>query len=320
MNKKNIFIFIIMIILIIIFTIIIKSKTNNYNEQEKVIIKNDENKTEQTNTWNISQKLDEEKKVENNTGQIVTTSESNEHNEYLKKLLEKQKYENSIPQSEKEKIDEYNFWELEKVKINLSNFQKWDFTIRNYIDYNRKYDPDIKPIKNCNYVSTENWKEPFIFWFKLESDKYKNKYWTWTYVYPKYDLPKDEICFWLMPSKIEEYNNWNNWCDDKNNDKFMRIIEEPCRWYISWYIYDDSNKNWIKDEWETWVEWYVIMWTIIVKTDKDWYYSFGDIWWKRELRFRKIPTWYDYSGSDTITINIEKWVIKENINFWVYKR
>lgn len=291
MNYKNISLVIIVISIIIVSIFAINKK------EEKIITQNIE-----TNSWQL------ETKTIAQTWIIVSNSEIKETNTWV--IIKK---DEELTQEEKEEIDKYNFEQLELVKSNLSNFQKWDFTIRNYIDYNRKYDPDIKHIRNCYYVSTENWKEPFIFWFKLESDKYKEIYGLWYYVYPKYEIQKDELCFWLW--------EWS-WCIDKNYTNFMSIISDNCRWVISWYIYEDRNENWLKDESETWIKWWVILdYNELTKTDNDWYYSFSNVSeWRLEIKFLDFPLGYRILWNTNIrTIYIKNWEILENINYWVYK-
>ncbi|MBT3726236.1 hypothetical protein HOG21_00605 [bacterium] len=50
-------------------------------------------------------------------------------------------------------IDEYNFKQLQKVK-QLINKKKLKF--KNLDDFNNKYNVNIKPIKNCYYISSDN--------------------------------------------------------------------------------------------------------------------------------------------------------------------
>ncbi len=66
-------------------------------------------------------------------------------------------------------VDYYNFNQLEKAKIILDkipeNAEKF-YTLK---EFNEKYNTNIKPIKNCYYISNDNWNQDYIFWFKLES-------------------------------------------------------------------------------------------------------------------------------------------------------
>ncbi len=57
----------------------------------------------------------------------------------------------------------------------------------------------------------------YIFWFKLESEKYINEYWTEYYAYPKYDLPYNAFCGW-----------WGDCNIDMNLMIFRDTISEPC--------------------------------------------------------------------------------------------
>lgn len=125
----------------------------------------------------------------------------------------------NITPEEKEKIviDEYNFEQLEKVKDILSDIKREDKQFIDLKEFNDFYKQDIQPIKNCYYL--RNYKSedrvPYTFWFKLESEKYINKYWTEYYAYPKYDLPIARIC-----------DTWG--CDDVTRLIFERTISNPC--------------------------------------------------------------------------------------------
>jgi len=136
------------------------------------------------------------------------------------------KYDINVTPEEQEKreIDEYNFTQLKKVRNILNKLDKNSYGFDNIWDFNKLYNGNIKPIKNCYYLSNKNWWEKYIFWFKLESNKYIDKYWTESYIYPKYDIIKEEICLW-MPDL-----DWSKWkgCWDGNRDLFERIISNPC--------------------------------------------------------------------------------------------
>jgi len=124
----------------------------------------------------------------------------------------------SIEERENRKIDEYNFGELGKVKQILDNIWKNDKKFFTFKEFNEIYSTNIKPIKNCYYVSNSNWSENYIFWFRLESEKYINKYWNQNYAYPKYDLPYDTVCFGL----------WEWGCSNFILDRFIYTISNPC--------------------------------------------------------------------------------------------
>ena len=112
-------------------------------------------------------------------------------------------------------IDNYNFTQLEKVK-NLLKDKKNITRFNSLNEFNKIFIQDIKPIKNCYYVSNYNWKEPYIFWFKLESNNFKLKYKEWFIAYPKYDLTGSLVC----PTST---------CYDQNFDIFTNIISNPCK-------------------------------------------------------------------------------------------
>ena len=131
----------------------------------------------------------------------------------------------SLEEQKKIELDEYNFEQLEKVKAFLENTS--DYKFRNLYDFNRKFDQNIQPIKNCYYLISTNFFENknyywngvwYIFWFKLESEKYINKYWTRYYIYPKNDFPTRKVCYGSAES-----------CSDWIFDKFDKIISNPCR-------------------------------------------------------------------------------------------
>lgn len=84
-------------------------------------------------------------------------------------------------------IDRYNFRQLEKVKPILESIPKNAKKFHTLKEFNDIYKTDVKPIKNCYYVSNENGKYPYIFWFKLESLSFRLVRW-WSsgfdYLYP----------------------------------------------------------------------------------------------------------------------------------------
>ncbi len=106
-------------------------------------------------------------------------------------------------EEEKIAIDEYNFNQLEKVKTILDKLDKNSYKFDNIKEFSKKFNQEIKPIKNCYFLSDRNryfddnnWGWGYIFWFELESNKYTKIYWDNYYAYPKYDLPKGNICIW----------------------------------------------------------------------------------------------------------------------------
>lgn len=211
-----------------------------------------------------------------------------------------------LTEAEKEKIDEYNFSQLEIVKSRLDNLPRDSYVLNSYMDFNEKFEDKLNPIKNCYYLRTWNWDNPYLFWFKLESEKYITNYWTWFYSYPSYDLPIDNFCF----SK----------CIDRNYDKFINVVNSTCWNYVSWYIYDDENKNWIKDIWEKWLEGVALLIGIdFTLTDKNWYFSFWDLYWQSyEINIRYLTDYYISIGSiKTYKIEFNEWENVKNLNIWV---
>lgn len=108
----------------------------------------------------------------------------------------------SISSEEKQAIaiDTYNFEQLKKVKEVLKDIPEEDIVFRDLKELNKKYDVWIVPFNNCYYtmslkdLDNYEWESLYIFWFQLESDKYKKKYGWEYYAYPKYDLPSYEVC------------------------------------------------------------------------------------------------------------------------------
>lgn len=123
-----------------------------------------------------------------------------------------------IFEQDKIAIDNYNFEQLEKVKLvldKISTDSKKFYTLK---EFNKEYNEEINPIKNCYYVSNSNWNEKYIFWFQLESLIYKFiKFWG-NYAYPKYNLPADYVCTW-----------WNNCNYDFIFSRFIKTISNPCQ-------------------------------------------------------------------------------------------
>lgn len=139
-------------------------------------------------------------------------------------------------------IDLYNFWQLQKVKFILKDLKREDEQFFYLKDFNEIYNKNIQPIKNCYYL--RNYKSDdrvsYTFWFKLESEIFKNIYKTEYYAYPKYDLPVQSICMWwhwFCEDEVEKDSdipyaknckfNWE--CFDTNRRAFENIVSEPCK-------------------------------------------------------------------------------------------
>lgn len=278
----------------------------------------------------ILSSCDDIKNLDNNFNTWVTSTwitiendvlfeEENTTNSNQNERIQSENNDNIIKektQLEKEEIDEYNFQQLEIVKSTLDKLQKDSYILRNYIDFNEKFEKKLEPIDNCYYLSTNNWNYPYIFWFKLKSEKYINQYSTWIISYPEYDIPVNLLCHWMC-------DIWKecSWCIDKNYDDFKDIIWKSCWWSISWYIYEDINKNNTWDIWEQWIEWFPVkLWLNIVLTDKDWYYSYGNLNdWEYNIEFTRILEWYTTTDNTIRKIKIKKWENINNIHFWIFK-
>ena len=137
-----------------------------------------------------------------------------------------------IFEQDKMAIDRYNFEQLEKAKPILDNISKNGKNFDSLKEFNERYKVDIKPIKNCYYVSSYNWKRKYIFWFQLEAmiNKFAHPFTFWypyvsdNYAYPKYSLPWYQVCFGAGLSR------WAAWgCYDNNYDNFRYVISNPCK-------------------------------------------------------------------------------------------
>jgi len=129
---------------------------------------------------------------------------------------------------ENQKIDEYNFEQLEKVKVILKDLNRNDKKFSSLSEFNKIYKVDIKPIKNCyilsninNYFIDSNLENSYMFMFSIYSEKYKNTYKKDYYIYP-YNYYKN----------IEESLCWNNWwyCgSDIVYWNLIKTISNPCK-------------------------------------------------------------------------------------------
>ncbi|EKD44468.1 MAG: hypothetical protein ACD_71C00126G0003 [uncultured bacterium (gcode 4)] len=130
----------------------------------------------------------------------------------------------STEELENRKIDEYNFWELEKVKNLLKWWNKDLYKFNTLKEFNEKYKANIKPIKNCYFLSnTEKFfgKADYILLFEIFSEKYKNIYKHEYYVYPeiKYNQIEWSLCWghgWVCTADIIFW-------------EYIETISNPCR-------------------------------------------------------------------------------------------
>ncbi len=145
----------------------------------------------------------------------ILTKEEVEAQEKERKL--KEEY---ISEEDRIKIDEYNFEQLEKVKSVLDWLDKNSYSFNNLKEFNKKFNQNITPIKNCYFLSDRNiyfedkkWGGGYVFGFKLYSSKYRKIYWNLYIAYPKYNLPVEYACL------------WSKYCrDDLNFSWFAQII------------------------------------------------------------------------------------------------
>lgn len=96
---------------------------------------------------------------------------------------------------------------MESIPENSGKF----YTLK---EFNHLYNANVEPKKDCYYVSNVNWDKRYIFWFKLYSELYRQKYKRFYYASVSYDLPYDIICA--------------GYCYDRNMELFLRTISHPC--------------------------------------------------------------------------------------------
>lgn len=82
----------------------------------------------------------------------------------------------SVVEHENQKIDEYNFMQLEKVKEILKTKDTKEYNFENLEEFNTQFELNIKPKKGAYYLSKNNWDLEYIFWFQLFSQKFISKY------------------------------------------------------------------------------------------------------------------------------------------------
>lgn len=123
-----------------------------------------------------------------------------------------------IYEQDKLAIDKYNFQQLDKVREILKNLKREDKQFFSLKEFNVIYNSDIKPIKNCYYITNYKSEDriPYTFWFQIESLIYRFIHFSVNYAYPKYDLPYDRICA--------------SWCYDRNKAIFEATISRPCQY------------------------------------------------------------------------------------------
>ena len=118
-------------------------------------------------------------------------------------------------------VDTYNFKQLEKAKPILESIPLDAKTFYSLEEFNDEYNAEIKPIKDCYFVSNYNWNEDYIFGFKIHSLLYMYIYWKNIYSYPRYDISVYNICTWWLL--------WtDHWCQDINQTQFENIIWNSC--------------------------------------------------------------------------------------------
>ena len=112
----------------------------------------------------------------------------------------------------------------------MSSIKKDDVHFSNIEDFNKLFNTEIIPNKNCYFLNSKNGKFPYIFAFQLESNKYKKQYGADVFVFPGYDLWRAEVCTWT--------------CYDIIKSHFENIMSYPCDSDKSKYSKDffDSKK------------------------------------------------------------------------------
>jgi len=112
------------------------------------------------------------------------------------------------------------------------------------------------------------------------------------------------------------------------------LIERPetYAWNISWYVYDDSNRNWVEDEWEK----FMAGWKICIDinldwkcqesiepfnlTNNKWYYEFNSlITWNYSILEIHHQNWEVTNNSWNYDISLSNWEKIINKSFWNFK-
>ncbi len=125
---------------------------------------------------------------------------------------------------DKIKTDKYNFEQLDKAKVILDEIPNDAEKFYTLIEFNKLYNTDIKPITNCYIINNDNWNEPYMFWFKIESLIYRILYRSIYYAYPKYDIPVRMMYTWANVGW-----NFSWWPYDFSRDLFEYIVTHPCK-------------------------------------------------------------------------------------------
>jgi hypothetical protein len=60
-------------------------------------------------------------------------------------------------------VDRYNFEQLEKIRIVLKGNLRENYKFGDINEFNKMYSQDIKPIKNCYFLVSEDSGEKFMF-------------------------------------------------------------------------------------------------------------------------------------------------------------
>lgn len=122
------------------------------------------------------------------------------------------------------KIDEYNFEQFKKIWNILDKLDKKSYSFNNLKEFNQRFNQDIKPMKNCYFLSsTEDffWKANYIFLFEIYSKKFNKKYNSTYYIYPEsmYNLIEYSLC----------EKHWGICSADIVFSKYMETISNPCQ-------------------------------------------------------------------------------------------
>jgi len=108
---------------------------------------------------------------------------------------------------------------------------------------------------------------------------------------------------------------------------------ETYAWNISWYVYDDSNENEIRDEWEKYMAWWKICIDLnnnndceensepFITTNNEGYYEFDSLeTWTYKILEIPHQNWRVTNPIDWYyNINLQNGQVLTNKNFWNFK-
>ena len=156
---------------------------------------------------------------------------------------------------------------------------------------------------------------------------------TWTLDYTTYS--GSIIINWLWDYTLNYYSvdKFGNIEENKTINFTLTERPETYSWIISWFVYDDSNNNWVQETTEKLMAWWKVCidknnnWTCeestepFILTNNDWFYEFN--WLPKWLyKIIEIPhTNWNIISPTNMYFDVNLWIGQEiiNKNFGNYK-